>query len=69
MDISVLDDLARTYERATDEDKRKTQWLIELVLRNLFDNKSESLGAVVQGISQRAAVRGMTPEILVSFDE
>jgi hypothetical protein len=64
LNIPIPETLARVYERASDDDKRKAQWLIELVLRDLFDDKPESLSDVVQDISQRAAERGITPEIL-----
>ncbi len=64
VNIPIPDSLARVYERASDDEKRKAQWLIELVLRDLFDDTPESLNDVVQDISQRAAERGMTPEIL-----
>jgi hypothetical protein len=62
--IPIPNSLAQIYENASEEDKRKAQWLIELVLHDLFTNQSESLTDVIRDISQRAAERGMTPEIL-----
>lgn len=62
--IPIPDSLARIYESASEEDKRKAQWLIELVLQDLFRTQTESFQDVVRDISQRAAERGMTPEIL-----
>ena len=62
--IPIPDPLARVYESASEEDKRKAQWLVELVLHNLFLTQTESLNDVVRDISQKAAARGLTPEIL-----
>lgn len=64
INIPIADSLARIYENASDEEKQKAQWLVELVLQDLLLPRSESLIDVVKEISQRAAERGMTPEIL-----
>lgn len=62
--IPIPDALARIYERASEDEKRKAQWLVELVLRDLFRTDSESLIDVVRDVSERAAQRGMTPALL-----
>ena len=62
--IPIPESLATIYERASDADKVKAQWLIEVVLNDLFQAQTGSLINTVKEISQRAAERGMTPEIL-----
>ncbi len=62
--VPLPETLAQIYENASDEEKRKAQWLIELVLHDLFSAQKESLLDVVQAISERAAERGMTADIL-----
>ncbi len=64
INVPIPEGLARNYESASEEDKRKAQWLIELVLSDLFGDQAESLRDVVRDISQQAAERGMTPETL-----
>ena len=62
--IPIPESLANVYEHASNADKVKAQWLIELVLNDLFHTQTGSLTDVVRDISQRAAERGMTPELL-----
>ncbi len=62
--ISVPEPLASVYEHASETDRAKAQWLIEVVLNDLFHSQTGSLIDTVREISQRAAERGMTPEIL-----
>ena len=62
--VPLPESLAQVYERASEADKRKVQWLTELVLRDLFSNQSASLDSVVREVSQNAAQRGLTSEIL-----
>jgi len=62
--IPIPESLANIYEHASDADKVKAQWLIEVVLNDLFHSQTGSLMDTVREISQRAAQRGMTPEIL-----
>jgi hypothetical protein len=62
--IPLSSEVARIYERATEEEKRKVQWLVEMLLADLFDAKGESLMDVVRDISAKAESRGLTPEIL-----
>ena len=40
--VRIPDSLAQIYENASQEDKQKAQWLIELVLHDLFQDRSES---------------------------
>ncbi|MAS32636.1 MAG: hypothetical protein CL610_01440 [Anaerolineaceae bacterium] len=62
--VRIPDSLAQIYENASQEDKQKAQWLIELVLHDLFQDRSESLTDVMQAISKRAQERGLTPDDL-----
>ena len=62
--VRIPDSLAQIYENASQEDKQKAQWLIELVLHDLFQDRSESLTDVMQDISKRAQERGLTPDDL-----
>ena len=62
--ISIPEPLANIYERASDADKVKAQWLIEVVLNDLFHNQADTLTNTVKEISQRATERGLTPNIL-----
>ncbi len=62
--VPMPEPLAKIYETATAEEKRKAQWLVELVLRDLFSDTTESLMDVVYDISQRAKEHGLTQEIL-----
>lgn len=64
INVSLPEPLARIYENASAEDQRKAQWLMELVLRDLFSEKTESLMDVVNEISQQAKERGLTQEVL-----
>ncbi|MCA0457452.1 MAG: hypothetical protein LCI00_26025 [Chloroflexi bacterium] len=62
--IPIPEPLANIYERASDADKVKAQWLIEVVLNDLFHNQSDSLANTVKEMSQKASERGLTPDIL-----
>ena len=62
--IPIPEPLANIYERASDADKVKAQWLIEVVLNDLFHNQADTLTNTVKEISHRAGERGLTPEIL-----
>lgn len=62
--VRIPDALAQIYENASQEDKQKAQWLIELVLHDLFQDRPESLTDVMQDISKRAQERGLTPDNL-----
>lgn len=62
--IALPEPLAQVFENASETDRQKAQWLIELVLNDLFQPSNESLGDVVMRVSQQAASRGMTPELL-----
>jgi hypothetical protein len=64
VNISLPDSIARVFEQASEADKRKAEWLIEFVLRDLFDKHDETLSDVIHDISRRAAERGMTQEVL-----
>jgi hypothetical protein len=64
INVPLPESLAHIYETASPEDKLKAQWLIEMVLDDLFRNQTESLSDVVRDISERATERGLTPEIL-----
>jgi hypothetical protein len=54
---------ARAYEAAAPQEKRKMQAFIGVWLR-VATQKQESLQEVLDDISAKAKVRGLTPEIL-----
>jgi hypothetical protein len=62
--IALPEPLAEVYEAASEIDRQKAQWLIELVLNDLFNPSAESLRDVVIKVSRQAAAQGMTAEIL-----
>ena len=45
----------------------RIQMLLSLHLRDLITNPPHSLGEVIEGISMRVVVRGLTPESLDWF--
>jgi hypothetical protein len=66
IEIQLEEDVAQIYEKASSEQKEKMQLLINLWLRE-FDPKAQSLSQIMDEISDNAAARGMTPELLESL--
>jgi predicted DNA-binding ribbon-helix-helix protein len=65
--IPVEPALARLYERASEQDRRKLQSLFVLFLKELAAGDSVALGELMDSISDRAQARGLTPDILESL--
>ncbi len=64
--IQLDAEAARIYQQASTEDKRKMQVLLSLCLRE-FGKPTKSLLTLMDGISDKAQARGLTPEILESL--
>ena len=64
--IHVSPEAARTYEAASEEQKRKLDALISLKLSQACRTK-RPLEEIMREISQKAQERGLTPEILDSL--
>lgn len=65
--IQVEPDIAKAYNAASQEDRKKIQLLIRLWLRELSTQPNLSLTEVMDMISDRAQARGLTPEIMESI--
>jgi len=58
--------VAEIYNAASTEEQQKLHVLVSLWLREMSDS-DESLTTIMDRISERAAARGLTPEILESL--
>ena len=56
-------DTARVYQDASTEDQKKLRLILSLWLRE-YGSSLTSLNAIMNGISEKAQTRGLTPEIL-----
>jgi hypothetical protein len=65
--IDVSPDIALAYHQATEEQKQRLQILIGLFFSQNNLNEQDTLGAIMDEISERAIKRGLTPEILESI--
>ena len=65
--IPLAPDLKQVYDHASREDQQKLQTLVSLWLRDISSSKTESLGHLMDDISDKALQRGLTPEILESI--
>ncbi len=67
--IQVSEESARAFARLSPEDQRKIQLLLDLCLRDLTISPlpRKSLQAVMDEIGQKAAARGLTPDVLESL--
>ena len=65
--IEVDSAAAKAYAVATLEEQRKIQLLLSLRLQDITTVPARPLREVIDEISQRAAERGLTPEILESL--
>jgi len=63
VNIQLDAEAARIYQQASTEDKKKMQILLSLRLRE-FGKPTKSLRSIMNGISDKAQERGLTPEIL-----
>ncbi len=64
--IRVNAEVARIFETASEEQRRKLEALLSLKLSDATRNK-RTLEEVMSEISQNAQARGLTPEILNSI--
>ena len=64
--VSVDNEAAKIYEKASSADKKKMQLLLSLWLRE-FEKPSVSLEKLMDDISRKARKRGLTPDILDSI--
>ena len=64
--IRVSPEAARTYETASEEQKRKLDTLLSLKLHQV-SRSQRSLEEIMSDISRKAQERGLTPEILDSI--
>jgi hypothetical protein len=58
---------ARAYDLANPDQKRKIQALLSLWLRELTIGDNPPLEQILEEVGQKAAERGLTPELLDSF--
>ena len=66
--LTVDSEVARAYNSASPEEKRKLDLLVNLSLREATSSE-RSLQEVMLEISEKARSRGLTPEILQSILE
>ena len=66
--LPVDSEVARAYNSASPQDRRKLELLVNLSLREATSNK-RSLQEIMLEISENAQARGLTPEILQSILE
>jgi len=64
--LTVDSEVARAYNSASPEEKRKLDLLVNLSLREATSSE-RSLQEVMLEISEKARSRGLTPEILQSI--
>ena len=64
--IRVNAEVARIFETASEEERRKLEALLSLKLGDVTRRK-KTLEAVMHDISQNTQTRGLTPEILNSI--
>ncbi|WP_293333073.1 hypothetical protein [Microcoleus sp. CAWBG58] len=64
--IRVNAEVARIFEAASEEQRRKLEALLSLKLSDITRNK-RPLEEIMSEISQNAQARGLTPEILDSI--
>lgn len=67
--IQVSEESARAFAQVSPQDQRKIQLPLDLRLRDLTISPlpRKSLQAVMDEIGQKAAVRGLTPDVLESL--
>ncbi|MDZ4767133.1 MAG: hypothetical protein SGI73_21540 [Chloroflexota bacterium] len=62
--ITLPETLTDMYENGSDDDKRRIQHIIELILCSKFNTPPITLTEAMDRMGQEAAARGLTPEIL-----
>jgi len=66
VNLSLENETAKIYQRASSAEKKKMQVLLSLWLRE-FEKPSISLDKLMDDVSRKAQERGLTPEILESI--
>lgn len=66
VNLSVDQETAKIYEKASSTDKKKMELLLSLWLRE-FENPSVTLEKLMDDISRKAKKRGLIPKILESI--
>lgn len=64
--VSVDADVAKAYRRASSDDRRKLDLLMNLRLRDATRD-DKSLREIMEEVSRTAQERGLTPEILATI--
>lgn len=64
--IRVSEAIAKRFEAATEEERRKIEALLSLQLGELTEPE-RSLEEVINSMSEYAQSQGLTPDILISF--
>mgnify|MGYP006287241373 CR=1 FL=1 len=65
--VKVSSKAAQAYQQATEREKEYLNTLVSLFLEQEMKEEVGSLGTLMDEISERAASRGLTPEILESI--
>ena len=65
--ISVDADAARSFSRASPEERRKMEILLGLRLRELTSKDARSLKEIMDEIGAQAEAKGLTPEMVESM--
>ena len=65
--IPLDPEIARAYDAAPGEDKKKMQALLSLWLRDLVSAESATLREIMDDVSRKARARGLTPQLLDSL--
>ena len=65
--INVDEKVAKAYTEASPEDRLRMELLLSLRLHDFIVTPPRPLREVIKDISERAAARGLTPEILESI--
>ncbi|PSB15771.1 hypothetical protein C7B76_13035 [filamentous cyanobacterium CCP2] len=65
--IEVSTEVAEAYRSASPEARKQIQAIVSLLLQKPMDSDVAFLRKIMDGISDRAEARGLTPEILESI--
>lgn len=65
--LKVSGKVAQAYQEATEKEKEYMNTLVNLFLEQEMKEEIDSLGTLMDEISEKAVSRGLTPEILESI--
>ena len=65
--FKVSGKVAQAYQEATEKEKEYMNTLVSLFLEQEMKEEIDSLGTLMDEISEKAVSRGLTPEILESI--